>query len=354
MTSPRNKSTIWIHVLAWTIFICYEVPIAAEWGPKAGIDEYVCFYILDVFLFYINAAIVIRGAENKRTIIKELIPLMLIELVTFFTITLVVGVTIYKFHNHWSAYTPTKDDMIKALWRCIYITMLSTGYAFFKREIRVAKQRNEVIEEKGKLAIRHLEMEKDLIKSKNAFLQAQINRHLLFNTLNFIYNSVFKIAPDAGNSVMLLSETMQYALQKFDNGIVPISKEIEQIERYIALNSLRFEQPLRLRFSTELCPDAQSVNIPPLLLLTFVENIYKHGDLVNHTEFATITISCDSRHIGFYTSNFKKGRKHPAPSSHIGISNARTRLESYYGAGNFRLNLSETENEFMVELFIRL
>jgi two-component system LytT family sensor kinase len=194
---------------------------------------------------------------------------------------------------------------------------------------------------------------KNLIQVKNAYLHSQINRHLLYNTLTFIYNSVFRIAPDAGKIVILLSDTMQYALEERVDGLVALNEEIGQIERYIELNELRHGHQLKLKFEKQV-DGCEDVNIPPLLLLNFVENIFKHGNLVSFEEDAQILIICRKDILMLHTENYKKGWSLPTKHKHIGIANARTRLESYYGMGNFDLTLCDTDEKFIVDLNIRL
>lgn len=349
MARLHINSKIWIHIFAWAAFIGYEVPIAKLWDTTSGLDEYICYYILDVLLFYFNAAIVSRYAGKWVTVLQSLI----LELCLFFALSLAVGVIIFKIHNHWTAYNITEKDCARAVWRGIYIMGLSGGYGFFKRAVNAANEKNAMTVLQLETENQRNAIEKNFIKAQNAYLKSQINRHLLYNTLNFIYDAVFRIAPKAGQSVMLLAEIMRYALAERPDGKVSLGEEIEQIGLYIRLNELRYDYRLGISFKTELDADCDKVGIPPLLFLTFIENIFKHGDLKNYADDAQIFIRCKEHTLHFVTSNYKKGYDHPSMQQ-IGITNARIRLNSFYGADNYMLNLMEQGNKYFVDLMIRL
>lgn len=348
------RPSFWVHIIAWTAFISYEVPIANLWETKAGADEFICYYILDILLFYINAGIITQNAGRRETILLKLIPFMLLELILFFSLSLAVGIVLYKIHHHWIFYAVTTKDCARAIWRGIYIMGLSTGYGFFRRAIKAVKEKNSAIISQMETEHSRIEMEKNYVKVQNAYLQSQISRHLLYNTLTFIYGSVFRISAKAGRSVMLLKETMNYSLTEQPDGKARLIEEIGQIERYIELNELRFNQPLWLDFKAEVPEDCEDTGIPPLILLDFVENIFKHGDLTTYEENAVIFIHCDQSKLSLHTRNFKKNTFLPETRSHIGITNARTRLASFYGQDNFELTLTDTKEEFIVDLIIRL
>jgi two-component system LytT family sensor kinase len=348
-----RRSKLWIHIIGWMIFITYEIIIAKIWGSSASVLDFGCYYLLDIPLFYLNAEIIVRYSKNFRKIFLKLIPLMLIEILIYCIISIVVGILLYRIQNHWQLYELKKIDFATAIYRAIFIIGFSTGYGFFRQMLSAEKEANRINVLQLQAENEKMEMEKDLFKTRNAHLQTQINRHLLFNTLNFIYSSVSSIDARLGKSVLILSETMHYALKESKHGKVPLSEEIHQIERYILLNEFRWNNRLRLSFTTNVDDQTKELGIPPLLLVTFVENVFKHGDLTSFDEEAKIQISSEYPVIQLYTENHKKGYTHQQSEPHTGIANARTRLEAHY-SNRYALDLEEKGDIFIVTLKIKL
>lgn len=348
MAGARITRQVGIHIAAWAAFIGYEVTIARLWDSTSPYYEFAGFYLLDVLLFYGNAQLVSVSNTARPIKLFGFVLVILIELTLFSSVSLAVGVLMYKIENNWAFYSITNKDCAQAIWRGVYIIGLSTGYGFFKRQIRLVKERNT-------MQLIQLETERKMIASQNAYLRAQINPHLLFNTLNFVYSSVVRVAPEAGKNILLLSDTMHYALDERADGKVALTEEIEQIERYIELNRLRFNQRLRLSLTKDLdsC-NTDEILLPPLILLTFIENMFKHGDLTSYPNDAIVIICCRQNRLHINTRNYKKGWVLPGSRPHIGISNVRMRLESFYSKDNFNLALNETDTEFIVDLTIQL
>jgi len=343
-----------IHVTAWICFILYEVLVAVFMGSKAGLWDFAAFYILDISLFYFNAAFVFNYASNLKRIALVLIPLVLIEITVFSILSLGIGLFLYKSQTGWSYTRIVKDDLVRAAWRGIFIIGLSTGYWLFMRTLAITKEANRLRILKLEAERSKADMEKNLVIAQNAFLQSQINPHFLFNTLNYIYNSVEKISSSAADSILLLSDIMRYALNETEqDGMVLLSEEVENIERYVKLTQLRFSNELFVSLDISIAENCKHCRVLPLLLLTFVENAFKHGDLTNSDKPARIAIKCEHEVLYLTTDNIKRASVIPS-GRHTGIKNARTRLTLHYPAERFDLLLTNTSERFIVDLMIRL
>ncbi|WP_181163759.1 sensor histidine kinase [Pontibacter mangrovi] len=249
------------------------------------------------------------------------------------------------------SFTLNKVFLLRSTWRCIYFLGFSTAYWFTRQTIRNTKHINHMKLQRLQAEQDKAELTKGLARSQNALLQAQISPHLLFNTLNFIYNSVQDVSPKASKGVLLLSEVMHYALQRVhEDGKTDLQHEIEHIERYIELNQLRFSYPLHLQLK---CSGQLQGRIPPLILLTFVENIFKHGDLTDPSQAASIILSYNQNQLHFSTKN-KKRKHRPGRGYGIGIQNAKTRLDEFYSEDKYTLAIQEDEQQHSVCLKIKL
>ncbi|GGG29653.1 sensor histidine kinase [Pontibacter amylolyticus] len=285
---------------------------------------------------------------NKLLLLLALVPAMI---AVYILLQLGIEKLINPFREVPRDFTPDKIWYLRATWRCVYFMSFSTAYWFVRQTVKDQRRINQMKLASVQAEREKAELEKGLIRSQNALLQAQISPHLLFNTLNFIYNSVQDVSPKASEGVLLLSEVMHYALQRVhEDGKTDLQHEVEHIEKYIALNQLRFSYPLHLQMK---CSGRLQGRIPPLLLLTFVENTFKHGDLTDPTQAACISVSHHQDQLHFSTNN-KKRKHHGGRGYGIGIQNAKTRLGEFYDEEEYSLTIEEDEQRHAVHLKIKL
>ncbi|WP_400193678.1 sensor histidine kinase [Hymenobacter sp. B81] len=217
-------------------------------------------------------------------------------------------------------------DSLKMFWaqtlsRGIYFLLLSCAYWFARNAIRLEKQKR-LQEEQLRLT------EKSLLEAEVAFLRSQINPHFLFNALNFLYAQVYPLSESSAKGILLLSDIMRYALKEAgDNGKVMLEEEVHHLQNYIAINQLRFSNSLQIRFEQE--GSCQFLMILPLVLITFVENCFKHGELSDAREPLLIRLRVEAGQLYFYTHNRKRhGPKEKTTG--IGLANTRKRLDVIY------------------------
>ena len=135
-------------------------------------------------------------------------------------------------------------------------------------------------------------------------LKNQLNPHFLFNTLNNLYTLALKKDDKAPEVIAKLSEILDFVLYRCNEDYVSVEKEITLIENYIALEKLRYnEDRLDILFTKNI---EVSNKISPLIILTFIENAFKHG-VINETQKATIRLNLKSKtqHIIFSIENTK-------------------------------------------------
>jgi len=189
-----------------------------------------------------------------------------------------------------------------------------------------------------------------LLSTENAYLKSQINPHFLLNTLNFLYNSVSKLSGEIAESVLLLSDIMRYALTNADeDGKVWLELEIENIISFIKLNQARFNQ--RLNINMEVTGSTEGLRIIPLVLITFTENVFKYGDLLNGNYPVKISVNINNGTLTFITQNAKRKKVHQYGSHGIGIENVKSRLAMYY---QYELIIEDSETEYKSTLKVKL
>lgn len=231
-----------------------------------------------------------------------------------------------------SVFTPAvfnKASLGNGLVRTIYFLLFSTGYYYLTNYIKERKVTQQAEKDRLLMIIENQNIQAELIRSQHAHLKAQINPHFLFNTLSFIYTNTRKSAPEAAEAIMSLSEMMRYALQEDDDETFTLVKlEIEQVENLIKLHQIRAEHQLNivLKYDSEV----EDVKIIPLVLLTLVENIFKHGDLSKEHAPALISLCTDGNTLIIETENLIS-TNNTKPSHYIGLDNTKKRLSMVYG-----------------------
>lgn len=339
-------------ILIWALFILYECLVTYFLGGKFGsIADYVSAYLLNILLFYTNAAFVLPKTHKK-----SILYIILAEILLYLAYAATkFAVTLSFLHLGWSAVNPLaapKFFMAQIVWRFIYFIGLSWGYWF---ALNIISQRKEISDlEKSKLLdqLKSQELEKQLVDSEIAYLKSQINPHFLFNTLNFLYNSALQTAPALSKPILLLSDIMRYALTEVaQNGKVNLEDELDQITTFIELNQYRFDHNLQLSYN--LAGNSSNFKILPLILLTPVENIFKYADLKNPDYPAKINVEIRDNQLFFSISNRKLKSRRAVSSQGIGLKNLQLRLEVYY-ANAHEVKVSQDNENYNFELQITL
>jgi LytS/YehU family sensor histidine kinase len=182
-------------------------------------------------------------------------------------------------------------------------------------------------------------------------LKAQLNPHFFFNTLNNIYSLVLKKSDEAPAALMKMSEIMRYMLYDSKTEKVPLGKELEYLDDYIELQKLRFADPGYIDYSVS--GDLQDHEIPPMLLLSFVENAFKHGKKRVTNPGIIIRVSTTATLLNFVVSNYiidDQAVDNPGHTG-IGLKNIRRRLELLY-PGSHNLTISARDGRYTVNLDI--
>lgn len=180
-----------------------------------------------------------------------------------------------------------------------------------------------------------------------SFLRSQINPHFLFNSLNNIYALVYHKNEQSLHAIQKLSGLLRYILYAREEQ-VPVQKELEYIQNYIDLELMRYDKPGVVDLQTG---TVNNLNIAPLLLLPFVENAFKHGNL-QAAQPVSIHCSSKGRILSFCVKNVKANKQQDAAGG-VGLSNIRRRLELLYPQKH-ELKIEDGAQHFTILLNITL
>lgn len=223
------------------------------------------------------------------------------------------------------------DNIYYAL---VYITL---GTLVFLLEYQLNSQKNEAA------------LKQERINAELAFLRSQVSPHFLFNSLNNIYSLSYKKSDKAPDAILKLSELTRYMLyEKHDR--IPLAKEWEYIRNFISLQQLRYDFPLNLNITLE--GDIDSFYIAPYLLIPFVENAFKHGDVQDQDNPVLISLQCHKGKIVFKVKNRIAFRQKDKDGG-IGLENVRRRLQLLYD-GDHELQINKQKETFDICLRINV
>ena len=203
-----------------------------------------------------------------------------------------------------------------------------------------------------KLQSRYKQTEKEKLAAELAYLKSQINPHFLFNTLNSIYSLALKKSDETANAIVKLSGMMRYNITDAQLDFIEISKEVEYISSYIALQKLRIGETAIVKL--EIIGNQNDQVIAPLLLIPFIENAIKYGVNPETDSVISIQIEILNDSIVLMVKN-KIVPVHLMDNSKTGtgIDNVMRRLELMY-PGAYDLKIDQTEKEYQVNLKIKI
>lgn len=211
-----------------------------------------------------------------------------------------------------------------------------------------------IILENNRLEKVRKEKENENLKSELSFLRSQVSPHFMFNVLNSLVSLARKKSDLIEPSLIQLSNLMRYMLYESTDERISLAQEIQYLRSYIDLQMLRFGDDVRIDFN--ISKDLDGYEIEPMLLISFVENAFKHGVGMVEDPIIKIFLSVDkAKHwLEFKVENKvspKEGSKDK--SSGIGLINMRRRLELLY-KGRYILETSEVGNIFVSKLNVQL
>ena len=210
-----------------------------------------------------------------------------------------------------------------------------------RNSLRNQALREQILEEKR----RHTEDE--LIWLKN-----QINPHFLFNTLNNISALINLDTDRAQDCISRLSDLLRYAMYDTSKQYVSLAKEVDFMKDYISLMKLRCNEKtvVKSNFDVESC----SVQIAPLLLISLIENAFKHGVSSNQPSEISISMVEKGSNLSFECENTNHAKRASDHSgSGIGLANMKRRLELLY-SGRFQWIQNIDKDKFIIKVTIEL
>lgn len=222
----------------------------------------------------------------------------------------------------------------------VSIYMVVVGAAFIKLLIQWynSKQQNQLLAQEN-------------LETELKFLKSQIHPHFLFNTLNNLYALTLKKSDKAPETVLRLSELLDFMLYDCNASKINLDKELHIVKSYIDLEELRYNDSVYIQF--DITGETTKIEIAPLLILPFVENCFKHG-ISEQTDKSWIKISLDVNDnlLTLLAENSRSNKSQEENNGYkegIGIENVRRRLQLLY-PGKHKLEIKKDNHIHSVKL----
>ncbi|MFI5452239.1 sensor histidine kinase [Pedobacter sp. UC225_61] len=354
-TDTNPYARLLLHLFFWACIFQWFV-MQANW-VVGNTDKAACYLVA----FQKNVTIIacfygisyLLGA--KLTNLRTGLGILVVLVITF----VLYGLTSYSLYHYIEAHYQTPSFFLRfvknistdGLWtfarnhNVIYYYIEQLGFALFIplsiKVFRITYQAN----------FAKLKVEKDNLLLEVDFLRSQINPHFLFNTLNSVYGLIEDKDRLAADMVHSLADMMRYSLYQASGKEVEVSQELDFITSYLAIQKIRHSK--RLTITTDFSKAIYGVKVPPLLLIDFVENAFKHGaDQLSTAAWINITARMTGQQeFCFQISNLKPETHSKTTQKGIGMANAQRRLDILY-PGRHQFSVTETADTYNLTLKI--
>ncbi len=325
----KKIAQIILHAAFWTIVLfCYTY----FFGYNTNDIHYV--FSFSLFLMPVTMG-------TTYTVIELLIPKYLFQqkyllfvLYCIYTIIVSAYFIVISFFYGLIFLTETKvADMAPMTRSPLFLFIAVYFVVFIASALNLAYRNYKSITANQQLTHKILETQLKLKEQELQYLKMQIHPHFLFNTLNTMYGFAIKKSEETPELILKLSNLLDYLLYQSDKPMVPLQEEIEHIKDYVALEKMRFRDSLAIE--VDLPVVNSTIEIPPMLLIPFVENSFKHGQIRNDKLYIYITLTLTGDELYFYIKNSIQNDEAEHPPG-IGLSNVQKRLELLF-KNNYQL-----------------
>lgn len=318
------------HIAFWIAYVLFKAYLNFESlaynQPKANvfylfflaIGIQASYLIVKIPLVYTIFYITEQFLSKKWSILRSLVSTILVFILAIPVFLFITNIAQKYILKHTSM-TDASYYTLASIFYAFFLLCFMCGVALAIKLIRQSLRAKEIEQE----------MTRKRLETELKFLKAQTNPHFLFNTLNNIYGLARKKSDDTAEVVMKLSKLLRFMLYETNKPYIPIEDELRVMEDYIELEKIRYNQRLKIDFTTLI--DNHHEPIAPLILLPFVENAFKHGagETINES-YISIKIQLQKGNLYFSVENSKSEDNQSDITEKIGLSNVRRQLELMY------------------------
>ncbi len=341
----KKIAKLLLHIIFWTVVLfCYTYFF--------GYNSENINYIFSFSLFLMPVTI-----GTTYTVIDLLIPKYLIlekyfQFILYCVYTIIISaffITISFFYGliflsslKLEGMAPMTRSPLFLFIAVYFVVFIASAFSLVRHNYKSTSVNQEL---KNKI----LEAQLKLKEQELQYLKMQIHPHFLFNTLNTMYGFALKKSEQTTEMILKLSNLLDYLLYQVDKPLVPLQDEINHIKDYVALEKMRFSDTLDINMNFENVDS--TLQIAPMLLIPFVENSFKHGQIKNKKLSIVMGLKCNEEHIRFSIKNSIL-RHSENDQEGIGLANIKKRLVLLYKEKH-ELKVSKNEDWYTVILTLK-
>lgn len=334
--------SIWFHIGFWLIYTLVYTILGA--GHKNDFEEALIVELLNLpmrliicyFNYFLLLPILINQHKTTKYIVYSLLSLIIAGFVQ----------RIFNYEALNILYPNMPDYGVWLPYKFLQSVLLMASPMIFLIGI-ISISRMAESQRKAKI------LENEKLQSELKYLRSQVSPHFLFNTLNHIYGLSLENSKKVSKLILKLSDFLSFSLYESEQPFIPLQKEISLMNDFIALEKSRFDDRVEISIALPKEKDVTG-SIPPLILVPFVENAFKHS-LKDKSKKVFIGIKLDvvDDVLNFSVRNSKDNEAHTSNSNNngLGLLNIKKRLDIVYGK-NYDLKIDNLQNEYFVNLKI--
>lgn len=317
----KHTSQVLVHILFWMLFVFVSLFLFSDYYWRE--NPFLQYVSLLVVIVYINNFLLLPFFVKKKLYVLYV---FVFAAISFFATQLYC----YAFAQCGCSLPKCLSDYLwQTLVPLIFFSFVWVLYRFIDKQEEVEAVKKE-----------HAEME---LK----FLKSQINPHVLFNNLNTIYSYSIEKPEDTPELILMLSDNLKHVLYESNEKTISLEKEVHFIDNYIKFQKIRTEGVKQINYSKTI--DSLSHQIAPLLLITIIENAFKHSTLNSEIK---VKINVEEGVLNFTCENDFDDQKVTTTDLKIGLQNLEKRLELIY-KDDYEFNIDKNK-DFKVTLKLNL
>ncbi|MBK0379580.1 sensor histidine kinase [Mucilaginibacter segetis] len=341
MALIKKSWQIFWHIIFWLGGIAFFLFLAHS-NSKVALQSllviFLLYGIINIGLFYLNYLILIPRFLDKKK--YKTYAMFIIATIVLFGVGKYGVALVFKkiilMHMKDGATTGFWSYFLSTIFTSVIFIFLSTVLKF-----TIDWFLNERVQR---------DLENQRLTAELSFLKSQINPHFLFNSLNSIYSLAYQKSDTTPEAILKLSEIMRYMLYECNDNKVDLTKELQYLQNYIDLQRIRFGNKAFIDY--EVKGEVTNQQIVPLLLISFIENAFKHGVANDPQSPIELKITLTDGHLYFFIQNKKHTHNRDAEGG-IGLINVRRRLDLLY-SGKYNLDIRDETDTYTCQLSLVL
>lgn len=358
-TKPKsnNKYTpVMVHISAWVIYGSFIFIANFMANPNITVTKIALFLLPYCLTFYVS--LYFLNIYKKRSVLWSItsffLVFILMALIGYCYLFLLLPMFGMESYSDVKFRVFLKDAVLGYVQFFSYATLYYHVVESFKKErelrkLQEEKLRNEL--ENSILKQQELKSQKDKLLLEYAFLRSQVNPHFLHNTLNVLFSQALEHSEELAENISKLSRIMRYSLEsvEYDSDKVFVQKELDNLHLLIEINNIRFAYSKVIEYEVD--GEVTDQMLPPLSMITVVENAFKYGDLKDVRHPLKIRVELKPGQVYFYCRNKVRKNNLELSSHNIGMTNLCKRLDVAF-KGKYIMNACDDKDFYTFELTV--